>query len=104
MAYIFVIQWHVSATTSTAGVRIDKTVRGGTAETISNIALDNIILPKLHLINAILIYNLNNESQSGAAATDMEQCLVMILLTFPTTGPVEIILPVKDANCLADKT
>ena len=27
--------------------------------------------------------NVNNVSQSGAAATDMEQCLVMNLLTFP---------------------
>ena len=55
MAYIFLIQCYVSTTASTAGVRIDKTVRDGTVEIISNIALDKIIIPKLHYINAILI-------------------------------------------------
>ena len=61
MTYIFLIQCHVSTTTSSAGVRTDKRVRGCTAETIPNIALDNIIVPKLHLI-----YRIYSNKRRGA--------------------------------------
>ena len=43
-------------------------------------------------------------SQYGAHAEDIELCRVIIRLTLPTTGPVEIIYPVKEARHLAEMT
>ena len=56
-----------------------------------------------NLISPLVYWSkFNNATQDGAHKVDMEQCLVSILDTLPTTEPVKIIWPVNEANNLAE--